>query len=166
MNDPANELAYWSLNKASKELGINKSTLSTDAAKGRIQWHSRTDGTRKFFAPELYSFYADRLKKRTERAERVLNVVTRPENERPEPIENSELNVVVQAKEELIAALKGQIEDLKHDRDQWRRQADDATRQLTEALTVIKALPAPARTEQEPDRRGFFAKMFGRRQVA
>lgn len=152
---------YWSLNHASKELGINKSTLSNDAAKGKIQWHDQQDGSRKFFAPELYTFYAERLKKRRERAEHVLNGSTSPENEQAKPIENKGLNGVVQAKDELIASLKAQIEDLRGDRDEWRKQADETARRLEDTLQIMKALPAPAGS-QKPQKPGFFARLLGR----
>jgi hypothetical protein len=151
---------YWSLNKASKELGINKSTLSTDASRGKIQWHSQPDGTRKLFAPELYTFYAERLKTRTERAERVLNVVTRPELERGEQSNNTDINGALNAKDELVEVLKSQISDLRHDRDQWRQQAEDATRQLTDALIYIKALPAPATVSEPAPKRKWFFGLF------
>jgi hypothetical protein len=163
MDEPAQNtqetpIQYWSLNKASKELGINKSTLSNDASKGKIQWHPQQDGTKKFFAPELYTYYAERLKKRTERAERVLNTVTSPYIEHHEHNQNSNLNTALEAKAELVEMLKAQIEDVKADRDHWRKQADDAARRLDDAMHVIKALPAPANTTQEPVKR---KKLFG-----
>jgi chromosome segregation ATPase len=163
MQTPEPPNTYWSLNKASKELGINKSTLSTDAAKGKIQWHDQQDGSKKFFVPELYSFYSQRLKDRTERAERLLNGVHSPDTERHEHSQNNELNTALDAKAEIVALLKAQLEETRHDRDQWRKQAEDTSKQLTEALTVIKALPAPAATAEpeQPVKRRKFLGLFG-----
>jgi demethoxyubiquinone hydroxylase (CLK1/Coq7/Cat5 family) len=79
--------------------------------------------------------------------------VTSPDNERHEPSENKHLHTALEAKEEIIASLKSKIQDLRDDRDQWRDQAGKAARQLDEALTVIKALPAPAKTEEEQPKR-------------
>lgn len=146
---------YWSLNRASKELGINKSTLSTDASKGKLQWHPQPDGTKKFFAPELYNLYRERIAKRTERAERVLNTGTNPETEQDKPSQNKELNTALEVRSEMVDILKAQIDDLRHDRDQWRKQAEATADQLTEALTVIKALPAPVPVVAEPKRKKF-----------
>ena len=169
MQTPEHPSEYWSLNKASKELGINKSTLSMDAQKGKLQWHPQPDGTKKFFVPELYTFYAQRIRERTERAERVLNNGTSPQTERPEPSQNNDLNTALEAKSEIVALLKAQLEETRNDRDQWRKQAEDTTKQLTEVLTVMKALPAPkpadpeqviSQAEQPPKRKKFLG-LFG-----
>lgn len=155
MQTPEHPVEYWSLNHASKELGINKSTLSTDASKGKIQWHPQPDGTKKLFAPELYTFYAERLKRRTKRAERVLNVVTSPEVERSEHSQNNDLYTALEARAEVVELLKAQLDETRRDRDHWREQADKASRQLSDALNVIKALPAPERVEEPPKRKKF-----------
>ena len=167
MQTPEHPAQYWSLNQASKELGINKSTLSTDASKGKIQWFDQPDGTKKLFAPQLYSFYAERLKKRTERAERVLNVVTSPDIEHLQTPQNTrpnkDLEHVLEAKEEVIATLKAQIEDLKAEREDIRVQRD----RWHQAYNEIKSLPAPSNDraviEQPGEKRGFLARLFGAR---
>lgn len=151
---------YWTLNKASKELGINKSTLSMDASKGKIQWHPQPDGSKKLFVPELLTFYAERLKRRTERAERVLNGGKSPEIEHQENSENNGLNTAIEAKNEVVDLLKAQLEDVRRDRDEWRRQAESAAHQLTEALTVIKSLPAPKSEPVPEQRRKKFLGLF------
>jgi len=146
---------YWSLNKASKELGINKSTLSTDAAKGKIQWFDRPEG-RRLFAPQLYTFYADRIARRkaAKQDEHGLNGRSSPGRE---PIENSDLNAALRAKEEVISLLKEQIEDIKKERDAWREKERETNAQLTRSQQLILALPAPANEQpvEQPKRRKF-----------
>jgi len=152
---------YWSMSQASKVLGINKGMISQDVSKGKIQWHERPDGSRKLFAPELYSVYADKLAKRKKQLETASEQVSRTENK---PQANGEVTGVMEAKEEVISLLKSQLEemrrdvaDIKQDRDHWRRQAEQATE-------IIRALPAPnpITPVKTPEKRGFVARLFGR----
>ena len=153
-NPPAE---YWSMSQASRVLGINKGIISQDVAKGKIQWHDRPDGTRKLFVPELYTVYADKLAKKKKRLEIGDNT---PDGTETKPPENREVTAVVEAKEEVIALLKSQLDemrratdDIRQDRDHWRRQAEEAT-------GLLKALPAPASYTAPQEKRGFFARLF------
>jgi hypothetical protein len=168
---PPNE--YWSISQASRELGINKGIISQDAAKGKLQLHPRGDGTKKLFVPELFNVYADKIAKKKKQLENGDNPTSRTENK---PIVNRELTVVLEAKEEVIALLKSQIDglrvevtDVRQDRDHWRRQAEQATE-------ILKALPAPTNQNPPqpdpsananvpmvaPQQPGFWARLFGR----
>jgi hypothetical protein len=152
---------YWSMSQASKMLGINKGMISQDVSKGKIQWHERPDGTKKLFVPELYHVYADKLAKRKKQLETAAEQVSSPESK---PTSNGEVTGVIEAKEEVIALLKSQLEemrrdvtDIKQDRDHWRRQAEQATE-------IILALPAPnpITPVTTHEKRGFVARLFGR----
>jgi hypothetical protein len=72
----------------------------------------------------------------------------------------SDVTTLISAKDETIATLREQIEDLRQERDEWREQARVTDRLLSAALERIppqleapsEARESPQTVEEEPDR--------------
>jgi hypothetical protein len=54
-------------------------------------------------------------------------------------------------RDELVEALRDQIEDLRRERDEWREQARVADRLLSAAMERIPAIEAPSEPQESPE---------------
>jgi len=121
------------INEAARLTGKNKATISRDTKSGKVSATVNEAGQKRYMVAELERFYGTLRSPGTGYAP--------VDNHQNQPARNtsdtSVIPEVVKAKDEVIELLKGQVEDLKRDRDNWREQA-------------LRALPAPADTTPAP----------------
>ena len=129
---------YLSLNEASKLSGRAKSTLSKALKNGKLSYVSKDEktGAYKIDPAELLRVFPE--------------TPNSSNSDRKEthgkPHENSALETELKAlRQEKITSLENQIEELKTERDEWRKQAQQL------------ALQPPA--DNNP--KGFFKRLFG-----
>jgi len=153
---------YISLNRAAKMWKRSKSHLSKLAKEGTIQWHTRPNGEKKLFLPELASYFGSPPEEQEEPA-RERAVVTLQEHAQNTSNEAtiSKLEAELQATKQLLETVQeqhrrerqmfaDQIEREQANSDSWRRMAEESTQ-------IIKALPKP---EDTPKRKKLFG-IFG-----
>jgi hypothetical protein len=130
-----NEPHLVGINEAARLTGKNKATISRDTKSGKLSATVSDSGSKRYQVAELERVYGTLRNPDTGYAP--------PDNHRNQPDEltsaTSVIPEVVKAKDEVIAVLREQVEDLKRDRDNWRDQA-------------LRALPAPAETSAAPVR--------------
>lgn len=141
----SNPPGHVGINQAARLTGKNKAVIHRDAESGKLHHSKNSKGHRIFQIADLISCYGE-LKPETSDA------TSKDNRESPaqETSETRDVTAVVEAKEQVIATLKEQIEDLKAeresikiDRDRWHRAYDE-----------IKMLPAPA-NQDEPRKKRF-----------
>ena len=129
-----NESYLVGINTASKLTGKNKATISRDSKAGKLSSTTNEAGHKRYQVAELERVYG-RLRNPDDTSD------APGANHRNQPpistTDTSLVTEVVKAKDELIEALKNQIEDLRKDRDSWKVQAQ-------------RMLPAPADTTTAP----------------
>lgn len=127
----------YTLGEASKATAMSKAALSKAIASGRISAQKDDTGRFQIDPAELHRVYPPvNPEKQQSEQERTLETVT----------ENRELQVKLDAMVELLEQLRGERDELRKDRDEWRRQA-----------TALLSAPP----QKEP-KKGFFARLFGR----
>jgi Fic family protein len=106
---------YLTLGQASKETGISKPTLSKALKSGRLSYVEKTSAGYKIDPAELFRVFPKQPQE-TVSSEHL-------DTPREPPIETSHLQAVLDAKELIEKELRQQIDDLRSDRDEWRKQA-------------------------------------------
>ena len=98
----------YTAGKAAKAVGVAKSTITKAISIGKISATKGLNGAWEIDPAELHRVYAPKLSKSVEIEQKAT------------PLENSR---EIEHLTELLGAAKRQIEDLKEDRDEWRKQA-------------------------------------------
>lgn len=131
-----------SANQAAKEAGIAKKTLLEAIKNGRLSASKNDKGYWVIEPSELFRVFPKTSDK----------LVTETETHPPEkPLKNNPLQAVLDAKELIEVELRQQIEDLRTDRDEWRKQAQQL------------ALPKPETATEAPQKpAGLFGRIFGK----
>jgi hypothetical protein len=169
---------YWSLNEASRQTKMPKGTISKDAAKGKIQWHERPDGTKKLHAAEIFHYYADRIKRRAQETGNnrgnVVSLTTseqqisqeetwkQPQKQDQNAIQLAEALLEVRHLKERLDDKSEQIEDLREQRDKLMEQNHRLT------LMLPAPTPTPAAQDNTPpenppvQRRSLWGRITGK----
>lgn len=106
---------YLTLGQASKETGISKPTLSKALKSGRLSYVEKTSAGYKIDPAELFRVFPKQPQE-TVNSEHLDTPIETPN-------ETSHLQAVLDAKELIEKELRQQIDDLRSDRDEWRKQA-------------------------------------------
>jgi hypothetical protein len=133
---------YLSLNKAAKEAGISKSTLSDALQNGRLTARKDDKGRWQIDPAALFQVFP----RTSPNKHSVLTTNSQENAENRREIEA--LNAKVAVLEQMIEAEQARNEDLRSDRDEWRKQAQ------TLAITQERPSVPVART-------GLLARLFG-----
>lgn len=137
MSETPETMATLSLGQAAKLAGIGKTTLTRAIKAGRISAQRLDDGSYRIDPSELARVYPVTLAP----PETVLatgDVVRHETPERdtqdtPETLAKlAALDAQIEGLKEIVRRLDDQARDLREDRDQWRGQAEAATRLLTD----------------------------------
>ena len=119
---------FYTLGEAAKESGKSKSTIKRAIDRGRLSAKKNDKGEWKIDPAELHRVYP-------------LTVA------QVDRIEQSELDAAHQQ----ISRLERAVEDLREDRNHWRKQADHLQQQTTALLT-----------DQRGHNGGFWSRLFGK----
>ena len=111
----------YSAGKAAIEVGKTKSTITKAIASGKLSAIKNASGAWEIDAAELFRVYPPTLSNTVE--------IERSETPKETALKDREIHNL----ERLLDAAEAQIEDLKTDRDEWRKQA-------TNLLTNSKSL--------------------------
>jgi hypothetical protein len=129
------EIPVYTLGEASKATGMSKAALSKAIAKGRISAQKDETGRFQIDPAELHRVYppinTEKQLNEQERTQETASV-------------NRELKAKYEAVAELLEQVKGERDELRKDRDEWRRQA-----------TALLGTPP-----QKEAKKGFFARFF------
>lgn len=147
-----NPLGTVGINEAARLTGKNKAIIHRDAEGGKLHCSKNEKGHRVFQIADLIACYGE-FKPITSDETGSGHRKSLPEETNP----ISDLAGVLKAKEEVIATLKAQIEDLRADREDIRNERDRWHR----AFEEVKMLPAPANEDQKP--KGILSRLFGGR---
>ncbi len=133
----------YTLGEAAKATGMTKAALSKAIAKGRISAAKDETGRFQIDPSELHRIYPP-VNTTPAKSEQQLTQETLAENK--------ELKAKVELLREMLGELKAEREDLRADRDHWRRQAT--------ALITHQQQTVPA-ADGGP-KKGFFKRLFSR----
>jgi hypothetical protein len=142
---------FVGINEAARLTGKNKATISRDTKTGKLTATTNDTGAKRYQVAELERVYGT-LRSPTTGYAPVDNHRTQPQETTND---TSALTEVVKAKDEMIALLKDQVDDLKRERDNWRDQAQRAL------PAPVDTTPATSKTNQ---RKGWW--LFGRKATA
>jgi len=101
------------LGQASQQVGCSKATLSKALKNGAISGTKRGDGSFSIEPAELMRWNGERSQRGQRFRTKTVNETSKTQPE----------NGPLQAKDELISELRQIIDDLRGDRDEWRKQA-------------------------------------------
>jgi hypothetical protein len=127
-------MATLSLGQAAKLAGIGKTTLTRAIKAGRVSAQRLDDGSYRIDPSELARVYPMTLAT-PETVSAIGDTVhhATPEQDTPETLAKmAALDAQIEGLKELVRRLDDQARDLREDRDQWRTQAETATRLLTD----------------------------------
>lgn len=148
------------INEAARLTGKNKATISRDTKSGKLSATSSDTGSKRYQVAELERVYGKLRNPDTGYAPGA-DHRNQPEEKTSETILLPE---VLKAKDQVIELLQKQVEDLRHERDNWRETANQALRALpapapAPAETIVSTTPAPvqAPVTAPPEKRGFWS---------
>ena len=130
----SNPPGHVGINQAARLTGKNKAIIHRDADNKKLPHTKNEKGHRIFQIADLISTYGE-LKPET-------SEVTSDNNQKSPPdksVVTSDLTATLEAKEQVIATLKDQIEDLKAEREDIKYERD----RWHKAFEEVKMLPAP-----------------------
>ena len=105
---------FFTLGEASKQTGIQKSTLSKALKSGKLSYVDKTSAGYKIDPAELFRVFP----------KKPLEAVSSERLDTPqETHEINELKAKLHAQDKLMQRLESENKDLKADRDEWREQA-------------------------------------------
>ena len=146
-----------SLGQAAKHSGFSKPTLSRAIKSGKLSAARLDDGSFSIDPAELERWKDNNGHRNHPETQIATHTETpeTPKNSSPLQVElevlRERLRIFEAERERERAQLVGQVDDLRHDRDHWREQADRATRLLS--APVETAAPAPPVIAEQPKRR-------------
>jgi excisionase family DNA binding protein len=130
-------MATLSLGQAAKLAGIGKTTLTRAIKAGRISAERLDDGSYRIDPSELARVYPvtlatpETVSATGDVAHR--ETLTRDTQDTAETLAKlAALDAQIEGLKEIVRRLDDQARDLREDRDQWRAQAENATRLLTD----------------------------------
>jgi excisionase family DNA binding protein len=103
-------MAKFTLQEAAEKAGISRPTMYRKVQSGQISAQRDEHGHHHIDAAEFYRVFPDAFEKAGEKA-----------------VEQSTNSSPNGAEREVIGLLKGQIDDVKRERDHWREQAEKVT---------------------------------------
>lgn len=145
---------FFTFGQVEKQFQIAKATLSRDRKGGKLSAEKQPDGSYRVALSELIRAYGDRLKPRV--------VATGDDNrhlERSSPLSTTHETAALRAQ---IEGLRGELEQVKDERDDLRRRLDaegEERRKLT-ALLTDQRRPDPVATAPEKPAEGRLSRAW------